>query len=203
MSRRGPIVAGVVFAIVAILAVVLLVLPKMNEVKRAEDELIAAQDQELTLQAQLQSLQEAQVGAPETKRAIRQLESQVPPTADLPALIRLLREAADRSAVDFFSVSPGSPVVAAAGGYSTITTSISVTGKYFTVVEFLYRLETLPRAAKVMSISIAAGGAAEGTTLTGSPAVTMTLTVEFYTTDVSAGPGSIPGPTTELPAAGA
>ena len=42
MSRRGPIIAGAIVAVVAVLAVFFLVLPKMNEVTKARDELATA-----------------------------------------------------------------------------------------------------------------------------------------------------------------
>ncbi|HWO69715.1 MAG TPA: type 4a pilus biogenesis protein PilO [Actinomycetota bacterium] len=191
MNRRGPIVAGAAVAVLALLAVLLLLLPKMREVGEAREQLAAAQDQEQSLQNQLRALQEAREEAPRVRDAIRRLDTQVPPTADLPGMIRLLAGAADRAAVDFFSVAPGTPTAAEAG-FSVVPAQIQVTGGYFSLDEFLYRLETLPRAVKVTSLQISPGGG-EGQA---APAgLSMQLSVEFYTTDVSAGPGSVPGPT--------
>ena len=51
MNKRAPIIAGVIAALVALLAVFLLVLPKMGEVSTAQDELQTAEDQEVTLAA--------------------------------------------------------------------------------------------------------------------------------------------------------
>ena len=194
MKRRAPIIAAVVSVAVAALAVLLLVAPKMSQVKDTKDQLAQAQMQEDSLNAQLKSLQEAQANAPKTKAEIQKLESEVPPTVDLPGLIGLLQGVRDRSAVDFFAFAPGTPALDASGGFSTLPTTITVTGGYFSLEEFLFRLETLQRAAKVTSVSISPAGATEttGTALS----LTMNLTVEFYTTDTSAGPGSIPGPTT-------
>jgi Tfp pilus assembly protein PilO len=196
VSRRAPIVAGVASVLVIALAVFFLVLPKMGEVSETEEALRTAQDEELTLGAQLRALEEAQAEAPETEAEIALIDDQVPPTADLPALFRLLQGAADQAAVDFFSFSPGTPAPDPTGRYSTIPSSISVTGSYFALDEYLFLLETLPRAAKVTAISItpmATAGEEGGST---SPtSLQLALTVEFYTTDVSAGPGSIPGPT--------
>ena len=193
MSRRGPIIAGAIVAVVAVLAVFFLVLPKMSEVTKARDELASAEAQETALRAQLASLKEAQANAPQVKAQIAKLSNEVPPTADLPALIRLLTAAADGSAVDFFTVAPGNPQLDPTGSFSSIPTSISVTGGYFALDQFLFRLETLPRAAKVTSVSITPGGAAPiGST---ANSLSMQLGVEFYTTDTSAGPGSAPGPT--------
>lgn len=199
MRTRGPLIAGIVAGVLALLLVVLLVLPKMGEVGKAQDDLQSAEDQELALQTQLRALQDAQAQAPQTEDEIKALENKVPSTVDLPGLFRLLQGAADRAAVDFFQFSPGSPLPDASGGFSIVTSQIVITGSYFTLQEFLYSLETLPRAAKVMSVGISPAGGAEGTTATTPTGrLTMQLSVEFYTTDSSAGPGSEPGPTEGL-----
>jgi len=192
MSRRGPIIAGVIIAVVAVLAVFFLVLPKMNEVSKTQEDVAAAEAQETALRAQLASLKEAEANAPQVKAKIAELSNEVPPTADLPALIRLLTAAADGSAVDFFTVAPGTPQLDPTGAFSSIPTTISVTGGYFSLDNFLFRLESLPRAAKVTSVSITPGGAAPPGSAVN--ALSMQLSVEFFTTDTSAGPGSAPGP---------
>ena len=196
MSRRGPIVAVIVSGVLALLAVALLVLPKMNQVSDARKDLETAKDEEVSSQAQLRALQDAQAQAPETEQEIRKLEHQVPPTAELPQLFGLLQTSADRSAVDFFQFTPGAPTPDASGEFSLISSQITVTGSYFALDEFLYGLETFRRAAKVMSIAVthaSSGGGTTGGGTTGS--LNMAIIVEFYTTDASAGPGSVPGPT--------
>jgi Tfp pilus assembly protein PilO len=194
VSRRAPIIAGVIAVAVALLAVFLLVLPKMSEVTTTEEELQTAEDQEVALAAQLDALEDAEAAAPRTEAEIAAIEAQVPPTADLPTLFRLLQGAADRSAVDFFSFTPGTPAPNAGGTYSSIASQVTVSGGYFAIDEFLFLLETLPRAAKVTTLAVASSGAATGVTTTSTSNLQLQVTVEFYTTDVSAGPGSIPGP---------
>ena len=194
MNRRAPIIAGVISAAVALLAVVLLVLPKMSDVSTTEEELQSAEDQEVALAAQLGALEEAEAAAPKTEQEIGAIEEQVPPTANLPSLFRLLQGAADRSAVDFFSFSPGTPAPNAGGTYSSIASQVTVSGGYFAIDEFLFLLETLPRAAKVTTLAVTPSGASTGGTTISTSNLQLQVTVEFYTTDVSAGPGSIPGP---------
>jgi Tfp pilus assembly protein PilO len=194
VNRRAPIIAGVISAAVALLAVLLLVLPKMSDVSTTEEELQSAEDQEVALAAQLDALQDAEAAAPKTEQEIGAIEEQVPPTANLPSLFRLLQGAADRSAVDFFSFSPGTPAPNAGGTYSSIASQVTVTGGYFAIDEFLFLLETLPRAAKVTTLAVTPSGAATGGTTISTSNLQLQVTVEFYTTDVSAGPGSIPGP---------
>jgi len=196
VNRRAPIIAGVIAALVAFLAVFLLVLPKMGEVSTTNDELQAAEDREFTLAAQLNALQDAQAAAPETEQEIAAIDAAIPPVADLPSLFRLLQGAADRSAVDFFSFTPGTPVPNAGGTYSSIASQVTVSGGYFAIDQFLFLLETLPRAAKVTTLAVTPSGATTGetTTTTSTSNLQLQVTVEFYTTDLSAGPGSIPGP---------
>lgn len=199
MNRRAPILVGVASVVLVVVAVFLLVLPKSAEIAKTEEDLVAAQQQESSLRVQLAALQEAQAEAPQTKRAIQRVETQVPSTADEPALIRFLRDAADRAAVDLFQFSPNAPAPDPSGQFSTISTSVNVTGSYFALDEFLFRLESLPRAAKVTNVSVSPGGTTDTTgtsTTTTSSQLSMQLTVEFYTSDLSAGPGSVPGPTT-------
>jgi Tfp pilus assembly protein PilO len=196
VNRRAPIIAGAIAVLVAILAVFLLVLPKMRDVNQTQAQLQDAEDQEISLEAQLNALQDAQQEAPQTEQEIAAIDAAVPPVADLPELFRLLQSAADRSAVDFFSFTPGTPVVDPTSSYSTIASQITVSGGYFSIDEFLFLLETLQRAAKVTTLAITPGtGAAEATTTTSTSTLQLQMTVEFYTTDTSAGPGSIPGPT--------
>jgi Tfp pilus assembly protein PilO len=202
-GRRAPLIVGAGVAVLAILFMFFLVLPKMHEVNDTQAELDAAQNDHTALEAQLAALQQAEKDAPQTQQELAAVEEQVPSTAKLPDLILQLQAAADRAAVDLFSFSPGQPAVSASGTYSTIGSQITVNGTYFAVDEFLFLLETLPRAAKVTSISVAPGaGETTATTTPGTtPApttsetnLTLQVTVEFYTTDTSAGPGSTPGP---------
>lgn len=194
MNRRAPIIAGVIAVAVALFAVFLLVRPKMSEVSTTEDDLQAAEDQEVTLAAQLNALQDAQAAAPETEQEIAAIDAEIPPTADLPSLFRLLQGAADRSVVDFFSFTPGTPAPNTAGTFSTIASQVTVSGGYFAIDEFLFLLETLPRAAKVTTLAVTPSGAATGGTTISTSNLQLQVTVEFYTTDTSAGPGSVPGP---------
>ena len=193
MNKRAPIIAGAIAVVVVLIAVFVLVLPKMRDVSETQDQLQAAEDQEITLEAQLNALQDAQEEAPQTEQQIAKIDAAIPPVADLPELFRLLQSAADRSAVDFFSFTPGTPVVDPTSSYSTIASQISVSGGYFAIDEFLFLLETLQRAAKVTTLAITPSG--DVATTTSGTSLQLQMAVEFYTTDTSAGPGSIPGPT--------
>jgi type IV pilus assembly protein PilO len=191
-SRRAPLFAGLAVAVVAILMIVLLVLPKMGQVSSAQDTLDETQRQTQTLESQLRALEDAKAAAPQARKTIAQVNKRIPPVADEPGLILLLQNAAIQAGIDLVSLSPGNPTLDTTTNLSTIDVSVSATGTYFDITNFMFQIETLPRAAIVTTISLAPG-AASGTT--GVPLLTLTATVRTYTTDTSAGPGSEPGPT--------
>jgi Tfp pilus assembly protein PilO len=183
------IVAGAGAAILALLLVVFLVLPKMGQVTEAEQELEDTRSQQAILQAQLNALEQARDEAPENEAAIREVDGKVPPTADLPGLILFLRNAATLSSVQVLSLTPATPTPAEEGGFSSISVSATGEGSYFALVKFLHEIETLPRAATVQSVDLSP---TEGTGLA------FAATITLYTSDVSSGPGSEPGPTEQI-----
>jgi Tfp pilus assembly protein PilO len=185
-GRRAVIVAGAGAAVLALLLVLFLVLPKMAEVTKAQGELKDAKAEQQTLSVQLNALKQARDEAPANEATIREIEGKVPPTADLPGVILFLRNAAAVSGVQVLSLTPAAPAPAPAGGFSSISVSASGQGSYFALVKYLHEMETLPRAATVESIDLTP---TEGTVLA------FAATITLYTSDVSSGPGSEPGPT--------
>ena len=190
-GRRTPMIAGIVMAALVIIAFLFVVSPKRAQVSEAEATLEAARADELTLRAQVASLRQSEAQAPANRKLIRQVEQQLPPTADPQGFILLLKNAADKAGVDLTQQTIGVPT-AGANGVTTIPITISLTGTYFSQDEYLFQLETLPRAAKVVTVSLAPTGTLATTT---AGRLTMQVTLELYTTDSSAGPGSDPGPT--------
>jgi Tfp pilus assembly protein PilO len=123
------------------------------------------------------------------------VEQQIPPTADEPGMLLLLKNAATGSAVTLSTITPGTPTLDAATGLSAIPLAVTATGTYFQLTEFLYSIETLPRAAKVLNVTLAPGGDSAATTTTVTNLLQLQANVVMYTSDQSAGPGSEPGPT--------
>lgn len=185
-GRRNVIVAGVATAILAVLLIVFLVLPKMSQVSDAQQELEATFTERETLSSRLAALRQAREQAPQNQAAIRRVDQQVPPTADLPGLILLLRNAATGAGVQVLTLTPAAPTPSEDGAFSSVSVSTSGEGSYFSVVDYLYSLETLPRAATVESLELSP---AEGS------ALAFVATITLYTSDISSGPGSEPGPT--------
>jgi len=184
VNRKPAIIAGLVGLVLILGMVVGLISPKASQVGKKQKEVQTAQQQEGTLRTQLEQLQAAAKDAPKDRRRLAALQRQVPATADLPGIIRLLNNTADRSGVDFMTVAPGTP--ASGGPVSMIPVQITIQGGFFAVDQYLYVLEHLPRVSKVSTLALGAGA-------TGLPSLNLSLTANFFTTDSNAGPGSVPG----------
>jgi Tfp pilus assembly protein PilO len=188
MMRRGPIIAAVAGVAVILLMVVALILPKASQISAKQKEVAAAQEQEQALQLQLQQLQADEKDAPQSRKQLDKLNQQMPPTADLPGLIKTLDSTADKVGVDFISLTPQTPTTVGTGDFSIVPLQVTVVGGFFAIDQFLYEVEGLQRISKVMTLSLTAGP-------DGLPQLQAVAQIEFYTTDVSAGPGSEPGHT--------
>ena len=201
-GSRGPIVAGAGAVALVVVMVFLLVLPKMNEVSSANADLDTARAQQSTLESQLAALEQAEAAAPEARAAIQEVERRIPPTVDESGLLLLLKNAALRAGVDVPERAFGTPALDEASGLSTIPLTLTANGSYFQLAEFLYTIETLPRVAKSLTVSLSSAVDATGTTTTVLNLLQMQLSVVLYTSDQSAGPGSEPGPTTDAAGVG-
>ena len=191
-SRRGLVLAAVGVLGLAVLVLFLLVLPKMGEVSDAKEELDQARSEQVTLESEKSALEDAASRAPEARAQIADVCNKIPPTADEPGIIRLLNNAAIAAGIDVVSLAPSDPAFDETTGLSTIAVAVNATGTYFEVAQFMYQIETLPRAAKATSLTLTPGEAGA----TGTPTLSAALNVDLYTSDTSAGPGSVPGETT-------
>jgi Tfp pilus assembly protein PilO len=189
-GKRAPLLAGIAVGALVLIVALFFVLPKLSEVKDANAKLEEAQGEQATLGAQLAALQQAKAEAPANRQTIRKAQQAIPPTVDQQGFVLLMQNAAVLSSIDVVTITPTNPVFDPATGLSTVTNSISVTGSYFSITEFLFKIETLPRAAKVSSVTIA-----PAPTDTNPSELSLSASVAMYTSDQSAGPGSVPGPT--------
>ncbi len=190
-NQRAPLFVIIGGVVLAVLLIFFLVLPEMGKVSKAKDDLASAQAKEQTLTVQERALEDTKANAAQNHKTIQEVHHKIPPTADEPGLLLLVNGAMLDSGLDLTNISPSTPTFDQTTGLSTITLSVTATGTYSDVTAFTYRIETLPRAAKITSLTLTPGA----TTTTGSPLLAMSATLEAYTSDTSAGPGSDPGST--------
>lgn len=185
-DRRAPIIAGVASVLLCVLLLFFLVFPKRHDVTAAKEQLQEAQNQQTTLISQKNALLSDKENAPQAKDAIAKVEQEIPPTLDESGVINLLQGSLNKSTVSWLTATFGTP--AATGNFSIVPVSLSIQGTYFQLAEFMHEIETFPRAAKMTAFTVTASEEQ-------FPMLTMQVTLELYTSDVSAGPGSEPGAT--------
>jgi len=195
-GKRAPLIAGAVVAGVLLLVLMMLVLPKMKAVTEAKGRYQDAKVQQTTLTVRREALEDAKANAGDARSTIEHVKQQIPQLADEPGLLLLLHNAASFAGLDVATFGVGEPTYDATKGLSVISVSVGAEGTYFEIADFLYSIETLPRAAKVTALQLAPSD------VSGTVAVlTMTGTIELYTSDANAGTGSVPG-TQDTPATG-
>jgi Tfp pilus assembly protein PilO len=192
MNKRAPLIAAGIAILLVALTYLFLVKPKMAAVTDAQTQLATKQDEGSTLTTLLATLRDDQANASKFQGIIDNVDQRIPPLLDEQELITLLQHAGEQSGIDHLATQFGAPSVTSASGVSTVTVTLSIQGRYFTIAGFFDKIGTLPRAAKVTQFNVLPGGSVIGGV---APPGTMLAqaTVEFYTSDTSAGPGSDPG----------
>lgn len=108
-------------------------------------------------EATLTRLKAAKKEAPEIEAKLVTLSKRMPEEPEMPSLLVELQDVANEAGIDFVSIKPSPPAVKETKDkkkYSEIPLSISLEGSFFDVVDYLYRLEKMPREIKVKNISV-------------------------------------------------
>jgi type IV pilus assembly protein PilO len=156
---------------VAVLALgwFLLVTPKADQAAavRAETETQLAANQQL--QSKINMLTKQKKDKPKLQGELDAFARLIPSNPALPALVRALSDAAEKTDVDLVSVSPGNPALAAGAAPGTVATTssgltlaqipvaIKIAGKYSQISQFVAEVEGLNRAFMVNGLKIAPG----------------------------------------------
>ncbi|MDP1809058.1 MAG: type 4a pilus biogenesis protein PilO [Actinomycetota bacterium] len=153
LSPRDQIIAMGVGALLILVVTVLLVLkPQFAKISNLK----AEQETEKTSLGQaklkLQQLDAIRAEAADIEAKRISLSRRLPDDAELPTLVVELQKVANRAGLDFGSVQVGA--VAEQSGYAEIPLSLAVTGTFYSIVDYLYRLEKSTREIVVDSFSL-------------------------------------------------
>ena len=168
-----------VLAIGAGAAVVVLLLwyfalwgPRNDALRKQRTRADAADKQVQTLKTQLSRLQAAQRAEPVKRAKLERLRAAIPDDPGLAQFILDANDAANRAGINFISIAPTPPSAAASptggtpapGGAGTrpaeVKMSMSISGGYSQVLDFMNRLDSLPRIIVIDTLNVSAGTAA-------------------------------------------
>lgn len=216
MNRRLLAIGAGAALIVIVLWYFLLWSPRSDDLEKAKDRKEVAQQQQDQLRSEIARLRAAQKDEPLLRAQLETLRTSIPDEPNLAQFILDTNDAAIRSGIDFISIAPavpaastvvGAPAPATPGAPGTpvpagappadIKLSLQIKGGYFQVLDFLNRLDALPRLVVTDGLNISAEA-------TASPRLTVAVTARMF---VRAVPASFGGPaaattTTTVPPAG-
>lgn len=161
MNRRALLIGAGAAIAVLVLWFVLLWSPQGSRLNDAKARTAAAAAAEGTSRLELQRLQGLQAQEPLKRARLQTLEAAVPPEAFLGQFILDVNDTAIRSGIDFVSISQTPPAPGAAG-LLEVKLSFSINGGYFQVLDFINRLEALPRLVSLDSVSFSPLAASPG-----------------------------------------
>lgn len=163
MSRRFRLILIAIAIIAVALVVFFLVLnPMRGEISdlrtdiEQEDTLIAAAERELAINLQAQKECRA------NQARLIELSKMMPSDSEVPSLIIQIQDLADKAGIDWIQVSPGQPSGTEDVEYQTLALSLSFSGNFYDVSDFIYRAEQMVagpgRLMTVKSLSLSPEG---------------------------------------------
>jgi hypothetical protein len=190
MRVRGKevyIITAIVAAVLIVAWYFLLFNPTRTKIGDLDTKVQEAQVTLDTARQEVARLESYKKTAPQSRAEIVRLGKMLPASEGIPSLIVELTKTADASGVELLSIGRGQSQLGAPFGIQTV--NLSVSGRFFDVEDFLYRLESYVafrnsgfrvtgRLLQVASVSITGGTAP--TTTTTPPPLTVTVTLNAY-----------------------
>lgn len=204
--RQWSLLTGLAIVVILVAGWMFIVKPQHTTANSIQAQAASIQQHNSVLANQVASLRARSKDLPAQQAKLAAISVKIPDNPALPALIRALTSAATGAGVDLVTIAPAAPtaVTAAAGGspgaaatgrttaagaptsptqpLTEIPVTLTVHGTYFTVEQFFFNLENLPRALRVTQFNLSPGGATNGSAA--SP--TSGSAVEQLTASISA-----------------
>ena len=176
--RQWTMITALSVVAVLVAGWMLVIKPQRSHAADLRGQAAGVEQSNSQLRNQVSALKAQAKDLPKQQARLAAIEKKIPGNPALPSLIRSLSDAADSAGVELVSLSPSAPtalaVQAAAVRTPTrqtaaktatpaleqIAVTLSVTGSYFNVEQFVSNLEELQRAMIVDGWSLAPGGKA-------------------------------------------
>ncbi|HUQ40455.1 MAG TPA: type 4a pilus biogenesis protein PilO [Acidimicrobiales bacterium] len=173
MNRRALLFGGIAALLILLLWYFMLWSPRNSDLSEAKARTEAATLRIADLNLQLERLKKAQAEQPIKLARLSGLRAAIPDNPQLAEFILDTNSAANSSGIDFLSVAPSPPAPPAPGSApgtpSQINIGLSVTGGYFQVLDFMNRLEAMPRIVVVDTLN-----------LSGNPVISAQITARMF-----------------------
>jgi len=156
ISQREQImlIFVVAFLIVALFGI-FVVMPKMNQISDLRNQQESENQKLESAKVTLDRLKALKKDSPRIEAEIAKLRVKMPENPELPSLLIEINNISIKAGIDFITISPGN--LSEQEGYEEIPLQITITGRFFDLIDFLYRIRAHEREIKVTGLSISAG----------------------------------------------
>ena len=203
-GRRTMLIAGAAALVILVLWYLVLWSPRKAELSDAQDRREKAETTRQELATKVARLKAAQKDEPMKRAQVEALRTTIPDEPNLAAFILDTNDAAAKAGIDWISVAPSEPApgtasVAATAGTTTNTRStaadrvpaeigleLQITGGYFQVLDFLNRLNEMPRLVVTDALNMASDETAK---------LTVSVSGRMFVRTVPPGFGDVPAAT--------
>jgi type IV pilus assembly protein PilO len=164
VKRNALLIGGAVAVVIVLLWYFLLYAPLNDDLSSAQAQVAQEQKTTSDLQGQLAQLESQKQNGTQQQALLRRLDAAVPKEPDLAEFIIQANDIADQAGISFLSIAP-SPPAAGNGGASVINLTITISGSFFQLEDYLRQLEQLERLVIVdgLNITASSGSSAGGT----------------------------------------
>jgi Tfp pilus assembly protein PilO len=187
VKRNQLLVVGAAVLAIVLLWYFLLYAPLGDDLSSAQSQRSSEEKKTADLQATLTRLQGQAKNSSQQQALLRKLNAAVPAQPDLAQFILQANEIADQSGISFLSIAPSPPV--AGTGASVINVTVSISGSFFQLEDYLRLLEKLERLVVVDGITISTSSTSSSSSTgdtgdessSGDVSLTVTLTARMFT----------------------
>lgn len=156
LSPKQQIIAVAAGAILlAIIFIVVLVVPQIIKLGDLSAQEQVATNELNTAKATYSQLEELKKTSRKTENELLRVDRKAPEETELPALLIQIEDISSKAGITFMSIKPSEPIQKQ--DYSEIPLEIQINGYFFSLLDFVYRVEKIPRIINVTGIDIKEG----------------------------------------------
>ena len=190
MSPRDQIIAvGIAAAAIFLVAILFVLRPQFSQISGLRAEQAVELDKLEEAKLKLQRLDAIRQEATEIETKRIALSRRLPDEAELATLVVDLQKVANAAGLDFSAVEVETPVDQS--GYTEIPFTLDLTGTFYSLVDYLYRLEKMTREIVI-----------DGVTISSPEYPDLDIQLKAHVFKVTPSAAQLPPPPSQTPAAG-
>lgn len=154
-AKQQVIAVAAVLALVAVIFVIVFVVPQILRLGALGVEEQSAVNELNSAKANYAALEELRKTSRKTEADLLRVDREAPEEAELPALLIQMQDISGKAGIGLLSIKPGALVQK--NDYAEVPLEIQIDGYFFSLLDFIYRVEKLPRAIHIRGIEIKEG----------------------------------------------